>query len=303
MSQPDGDDGNSINNFDPSSSTTTVCIDPDSLSAGGRYGLCISAVVPRPVAVITTVDENGIVNCAPFSYSGISSHDPPIVTHGLCLSNGNKKDTLRNIESTGRWVFNVLSTNYLEQANQCSASLPSDVNEAEINGLDLVWDCKSFGIASKSDDNDAGRDASSSQTAVPPRLAAARVSMECHLIDKKEIYNDEGKHSTTIVIGRVRRFHISKDVYKESDRGTGVGASTGSTLPERPLVDLEALQPVGRAGDITYFPVGTGTREVEVGDGDGEGGGGKRRRKEVVLAMTRPQANYVGNPTQTTTTK
>ena len=282
------------NNDDDDAPTITVCIDPDSLSVGGRYGLCISAVVPRPVAVITSIDGDGKVNCAPFSYSGISSHDPPIVTHGLCLSNGAKKDTLNNIEATGTWVFNVLSTNYLSQANQCSASLPPEINEAEVNGLELLWDCQSFNNNDKGGKEEGG--SSSPVVTGPPRLKAARVSMECHLVDKKEIFNDDGKHTTTIVMGRVRRFHISKDVYKESDRA-------GPSGPERPLVDLEALQAVGRAGDITYWPVGTGSVEVDIDDDDDESNNNnkkKRRRKETVLAMTRPQANYVGNPASTT---
>jgi flavin reductase (DIM6/NTAB) family NADH-FMN oxidoreductase RutF len=215
------------------------------------------------------------------------------------LSNGVKKDTLNNIEATGKWVFNVLSTNYLSKANECSASLPSNINEADVNGLELIWDCQSF---------DSGCDDvhTSSGSPVPPRLAAAKISMECHLIDKNEIYNDDGKHTTTIVMGRVRRFHIANEVYK--DRGSsaaGAASTAASAVPELPVVDLEALQAVGRAGDITYWPVGTGTREVDIddaNDGDGNSNSNKRRRKETVLAMTRPQANYVGNATKTTST-
>ena len=99
---------------------------PDTMAPGARYSLCISSVVPRPVGVLTTLDPGtGIVNCAPFSYSSLSTHDPPIVTHGICMSNGKKKDSLRNIEATGEWVFNVLEVGYLEQANDTSSPMVS----------------------------------------------------------------------------------------------------------------------------------------------------------------------------------
>lgn len=225
------------------------------LTAAARYGLCISAVVPRPVAVITTVDLQGNVNCAPFSYTGLMSHDPPIISHGLVLSsarrgratdnngsnssnNSNKKDTLNNIEATERWVVHILSTNYLERANLCSSSLPPGEDETKLAGIDLMPE---------------GNTANG-----VPRLRDAAVAMECTLWDKREVYNADGVHTTTIVMGQVTHFHIHDSVlrYKGGDKS-------------RPLVDLQALQAVGRAGDVTYWPVGT--------------------TEETVVAMERPK--------------
>jgi len=211
--------------------------DPNDLTVGERYGLCISAVVPRPVAVITTLSSNegdGTLNCAPFSYTAITSHDPPIVTHGLCLSGGKKKDTLNNIEATGEWVYNVLTTEYLNKANECSATLPPDVDETKHAGLDVV----------------------ASNVVKAPRIKAAKVAMECKLFDKKEIFNDEGIHTTTIVMGRVVRFHIHEGVLDLGDDGgrgkSGVGA---------PKVDLHKVNAVGRAGGVTYWPVGVAAKD------------------------------------------
>mmetsp|Transcript_432 Transcript_432/g.614 ORF Transcript_432/g.614 Transcript_432/m.614 type:complete len:184 (+) Transcript_432:2249-2800(+) len=113
---------------------------PDDLGRAQRYGLCISSVVPRPVGVLSTISSkegDGIVNCAPYSYTSLAAHDPPIVTHGICLSGGKKKDTLANIEVTEEWVYNVLSTSYLEEANECSATLPPDVDELKKVGNSL----------------------------------------------------------------------------------------------------------------------------------------------------------------------
>ena len=197
------------------------------LTVGAAYHLCISTVVPRPIAVITSKDpKSGVLNCAPYSYTSLSGHDPVVVTHGLTVSRAaGKRDTLRNIEESGEWVYNVLSTNYLEKSNECAASLPFEEDETIHAGLELLHDCT----------NDSG----------VPRLKDARVAMECKLIDKKEIFNDEGRHTTTIVMGRVTKFHLHSSIMKKGQS------------EKEPRVDLEALQAVGRAGDITYWPVGT----------------------------------------------
>lgn len=79
--------------------------DPAELKkSGDLYGLMISAVVPRPIALVTSQDLNGVLNCAPFSYFNMVSHDPPLVVMGLCINGRTKtkKDTLTNIEATGK---------------------------------------------------------------------------------------------------------------------------------------------------------------------------------------------------------
>lgn len=214
----------------PSSfSSEWTSVDPDNrdeISVPALYQLCISSVVPRPVAVITTKDPaSGVVNCAPYSYSSLSGHDPPIVTHGLTVSRATgKKDTLRNIEASGEWVVNVLTTRYLDKANDCAASFPFEQDETQVVGLDVLNDCTTVNV---------------------PRLKDAPVSMEVQLLDKKEIINVEGRHTNTVVIGRVTKFHIHQSVLKEGQPA------------DQPRVDLLKLQAVGRAGDVTYWPVGT----------------------------------------------
>lgn len=232
---------------------------PNDLDVNARYKLGISAVVPRPVAVITSIpsgeegrgnnarkkqeekkslDENDrdndpkdVVNCAPFSYTGLLSHDPPMVAHGICLTRAEdgtrtKKDTLVNIEQSKEWVFNVLSESYLEQANACSEALPYGASEVDKNNLSTLPSiiCKT------------------------PRLAQAMVSMECVLDSLKEVHNDEGEHTTTIVMGKIVRYHIHSTVLKEHNNG----------IESSPVVDLERLRSVGRVGDITYWPTGEG---------------------------------------------
>lgn len=76
----------------------------DLKSSGGIYGLLISSVIPRPIALVSSHDSNGVLNCAPYSYFNIVSHDPPLVVIGCCINGRTKtkKDTLNNIEQTGK---------------------------------------------------------------------------------------------------------------------------------------------------------------------------------------------------------
>eukprot|EP00559_Dactyliosolen_fragilissimus_P004418 CAMPEP_0184870142 /NCGR_PEP_ID=MMETSP0580-20130426/36607_1 /TAXON_ID=1118495 /ORGANISM="Dactyliosolen fragilissimus" /LENGTH=219 /DNA_ID=CAMNT_0027372085 /DNA_START=166 /DNA_END=822 /DNA_ORIENTATION=+ len=193
---------------------------PEELSGRARYGLSISSVVPRPVGVLSTISPDGMINCAPYSFTSLAGFDPPTVTHGICMkSAGQKKDTLANIEATGEWVFNVLSKEITAQINQCSESLPSDVDEMEKFNLEKL-PC---------------------DIVKPPRVANAKVAMECKLISTTKIFNDSGDHTTTIVIGKVVNFHVHETVLKDGQEEND------------PRVDLHKLQPVGRAGDITYW--------------------------------------------------
>lgn len=83
----------------------------DLRKAGGLYSLAISSVVPRPIALVTSQDKDGLINCAPYSYFNLVSHDPPLVIIGNSLnvrSQIKKKDTLRNIEETGKRGYDLL---------------------------------------------------------------------------------------------------------------------------------------------------------------------------------------------------
>jgi hypothetical protein len=93
--------------FDPS----------DETAAFSRYSLLISCVVPRPIALCSTVSPDGSQNCAPFSYFGAISHDPLLISVTIC-NNGRgksrtKKDTLVNIESSRDFVVNIMSEWYV----------------------------------------------------------------------------------------------------------------------------------------------------------------------------------------------
>jgi hypothetical protein len=78
------------------------CFDPKVLQSKNTYKLLISSIIPRPIALVSSMDSNGVLNCAPYSYFNTVGHDPPLIVLGCCINGRtkSKKDTLKNIEET-----------------------------------------------------------------------------------------------------------------------------------------------------------------------------------------------------------
>lgn len=153
-----------------------------------RYRLLIGSVVPRPIALVTTRDEHGVPNAAPFSFFNCFSHDPPIVALGMELrAEGGLKDTVRIIRATREFVVNLVSEEIAERMNICAVDFPEGLNELTEADLTAV----------------------PSSVVKPPRIKESPVNMECKLIEELR-FGDGGKRS--IVLGEVLRFHIRDDV-------------------------------------------------------------------------------------------
>jgi flavin reductase (DIM6/NTAB) family NADH-FMN oxidoreductase RutF len=134
----------------------------------------------------TTVDPEGRVNAAPFSFFNVLGDSPPIV--GLCPGDrapGIPKDTARNIRLTHEFVVNLVDEAIALQMNHCAASLPSGVNELEDTGLTLV----------------------PSSVVKPPRIAEAPASLECRSHSIIEIGDNR------LIIGEVLRVHVRDGVF------------------------------------------------------------------------------------------
>jgi flavin reductase (DIM6/NTAB) family NADH-FMN oxidoreductase RutF len=160
-------------------------INPTQLDRRDSHELLMGAIVPRPIAFVSTVGKDGVFNVAPFSCFAPVGLKPARV----CLSidrrrDGQKKDTLRNIESSRDFVVNIVDEPLAEAMNQASAEYPSDVDEFEEVGLTPV----------KSDIVKA------------PMVAESPVNMECEVIQILEF----GKTSSDghVVIGEVVLVHI-----------------------------------------------------------------------------------------------
>jgi 2-nitrobenzoate nitroreductase len=133
------------------------------LTPSQRYKLITGSVMPRPIALITTTNEDGTCNAAPFSAFNYMSEDPPLVAVGIerygdeSHRPGELKDTLRNVLRTGEFVVNMVDRPLLEQMVGCSTDYPYGTSETA--ELDL-------------------QTAPSKLVAVP-RLARAPISLEC----------------------------------------------------------------------------------------------------------------------------
>jgi flavin reductase (DIM6/NTAB) family NADH-FMN oxidoreductase RutF len=113
-----------------------VAFDFRALSARDRYKLLIGTVVPRPIALVTTVDLEGRVNAAPFSFFNCLSADPPILALGVENHPDMAfKDTAHNVRLTEVFTVNIVSHAIAEAMHVCAIGFPSDVDELAAAGL------------------------------------------------------------------------------------------------------------------------------------------------------------------------
>ena len=155
------------------------------------HELMAGVVVPRPIALISTVGENGVFNVAPYSFFGVASVKPAIVFFGIGtkVRAGQKKDTLKNIEFSKEFVINIVDEALAEPMNQTSADYPGDVSEFKEVGLTPV----------KGD------------LVKAPRVMESPIHMECQL--RQIMGFGEFPHSTDVVIGEVLRVHVRDDLW------------------------------------------------------------------------------------------
>lgn len=152
------------------------------------YKLLVGTVVPRPIALATTMDLQGRVNAAPFSFFNAVSSIPPVVVLGIGGGEGTGdgwKDTERNIRDTGEFVVNLVDEALAERMNICAVDFPSVVGELDIARLTAL---PSAGVK-------------------PPRIAESPVSFECRRLTGLSL----GARSV-LEVGRVVHIHIRDDL-------------------------------------------------------------------------------------------
>ncbi|MBP1852464.1 flavin reductase family protein [Rhizobium halophytocola] len=159
------------------------------LSPRDCYKLLIGTVVPRPIAWITTVDRDGRVNAAPFSFFGVLSADPPLLAVGVeNHADLTFKDTGHNIRATGEFTVNIVGADNLAAMNTTAVAFPSDVDELAAAGLTAIP-----GTHVKS-----------------PYIAEAPAAFEC----RRHVTLEVGA-SREIVLGEVLALHIRSDIVNE----------------------------------------------------------------------------------------
>lgn len=192
-----------------------MILDVNELDRRNRYKLMIGSVLPRPIAWVSSMDEAGNLNLAPFSYFTAVCPQPMTLVFcpGVSSMTGRKKDTWRNIEQVPEFVINITNEETAEVMNLSATALPYGQSEFE-------W---------------AGVTAAPSQTVRVPRVAEAPISFECKL-QRIVTVNDQPGGGAAI-FGEVQCVHIRDDIY------------------ENGRVLLEKLKPIGRLAGAGYTRV------------------------------------------------
>lgn len=180
-----------------------------------RYKLITGTVMPRPIALVTTLNADGSVNAAPYSAFNYMCEDPPLCALGIerygdeSHREGELKDTLRNILERGEFVVNMVDEPMLEKMVLCATDFPADISEPERVGFALT----------------------PSTLVKPPRIAIAPVAWECRRFSVLD-------YSTlrAIVFGEIVSMHFRDGLLDEQTM----------------RVDLDQYQPYGRLGGPNY---------------------------------------------------
>jgi flavin reductase (DIM6/NTAB) family NADH-FMN oxidoreductase RutF len=170
-----------------------LSIDPAQHPHRQIYKLMIGIIVPRPIALVSTVDRAGVRNLAPFSFFNGVGSNPPTVLFCPTLraaeeKRDGRKDTLRNVEETGEFVVNVVNDAISAQANATSAEVPPEVDEFALSGLTPI----------------------ASEVVRPLCVAESPAQMECKLL--QVVYTHRAPGGGVVVLGEVVRFHVRRDL-------------------------------------------------------------------------------------------
>ena len=171
-------------------------------------------VGPRPIGWISTRSKAGQVNLAPYSFFNGFNYIPPIVG----FSSVGYKDSVRNAEETGEFVWNLVTRELAEAMNQTCANVPPEVNEFELAGLSQA----------------------PSRMVAAPRVLESPVSFECKVLSVQQFKNHKGEWvNSWMTFGEVVAVHINKRYLKDG------------------VYDTAAAHPVLRGGGpADYFELG-----------------------------------------------
>lgn len=188
--------------------------EPDKNNHGLKYNPFKQLVVPRPIGWISTLNENGVPNLAPYSFFNAVAENPPAVAFctGMRPKSPELKDSQRNAEKTGEFVVNLATNALREQMNRSSAGLPHGVNEFEAAGLETL----------------------PSRLVKPPRVKGTPVHLECRYLKTVEVPCSDPTRGNFVVFGQVVGVHID------------------DTLLVDGRVDIARAKPIARLGYMDY---------------------------------------------------
>ncbi|MEG0384272.1 MAG: flavin reductase family protein [Solibacillus sp.] len=166
-------------------------INPNELTERENYKFLIGSIIPRPIALITSMSGEGVVNAAPFSFFNIVSSNPPMISVSIQRKQGEMKDTARNIKENQQFVVHIVDTNNVEKVNGTAANLAPEESEVEKVGLTLV----------------------DSTTIRVPGIKEAKIRIECELETTLELGGVGESKGCDLVIGKVTHYHIEDSIY------------------------------------------------------------------------------------------
>lgn len=154
--------------------------------ADRAYAILAGLVTPRPIAWVTTLNEDGSVNAAPFSFFNVFGANPPLVIFAPGdRDDGSPKDTARNCRRTGEFVVNLVDEPLAQVMNRTSATLPYGVSETDREALETA----------------------PSSVVAPPRIAAAPAALEC------KVHSIEQIGENRLVLGIVHRVQVREEFF------------------------------------------------------------------------------------------
>ena len=191
-------------------------IDPNSISTKELHSILLTAVAPRPIALASTVNENGVVNLSPFSFFNVFSANPPILIFSPArrVKNNTTKHTLENVKATKEVVINIVNFPIVEQMSLSSTEYDKGVDEFKKSGLTPI----------------------ASNKIKPPRVLESPVAFECVVDDIIALGNEGG--AGNLIISRVVNIHINNDYLNDMNQ-----------------LDTEKLDLVARMGASWYTRV------------------------------------------------
>lgn len=169
-----------------------ISINPNEQTERDNYKLLTGSIIPRPVALVTSYSEAGVLNIAPFSYFNIVTSNPPIVSLAIQRKEGEMKDTARNIVATKEAVIHVIDETLVSDGNQTAANLAAEKSELALTEFNIT----------------------DSTRVLVPGIEEAAARFEVTLYQHVPIVENE-KVTADLVLLKIEQYHFSEEVYEE----------------------------------------------------------------------------------------
>ena len=160
-------------------------LNPRTMSERENYLLLTGSIIPRPIAFVTSISQDGTLNGAPFSYFNIVSAEPPLISLSVQHDQGKSKDTARNILEKKEFVIHIVDEANVEKINMTAARLQPHESEITLAGLTDI----------------------PSTIVTVPSIKEAKIRLECVLERSVSL------ESTDLLIGRVVQYHVDENIY------------------------------------------------------------------------------------------